>query len=71
MPTEGIGLASEALSGLVIEMVDDVCWGKGIFPGRCCWLEVLSPSVSAHGILHSKMGSYQAVLTPWQGHDAI
>jgi hypothetical protein len=24
-----------------------------------------------HGISHSKMGSYQVVIAPWQGHDVI
>jgi hypothetical protein len=52
-------------------MVEDVCRGKGSFLGHCCWLEVLSSLVLAHEISHSKMGSYQVVLTPWQGHDVI
>jgi hypothetical protein len=58
------GLACEAPSGLVVVLVSDVCRGKGSFPGHCYWLEVLSTLVPAHGISHSKMGSYQAVLTP-------
>jgi hypothetical protein len=61
----------EASSGLVMVMVCDVCQGKGSFPGRCYPLEVLSSLVPVHRILHSKMGSYQAVITPRQGHDAI
>jgi hypothetical protein len=52
-------------------MVGDVCQGKGSFSGLCYRLEVLSFLVPAHVISHSKMGSYQAVLTPWQGHDVI
>jgi hypothetical protein len=28
-------------------------------------------SVHIHGISHSKMSSYQMVLTPWYGHDII
>jgi hypothetical protein len=40
-----------APSGLVVVMVGDVCRGKGSFPGRCYWLEVLSTSVPAHGIV--------------------
>jgi hypothetical protein len=31
----------------------------------------LSSLVPFRGISHSKMGSYQAVFTPWQGHDVI
>jgi hypothetical protein len=38
--------------------------GKGSFLRCCYWLEVLSSSVPAHEISHSKMGSYQVVLTP-------
>jgi hypothetical protein len=64
LPTEGTGLASEAPSSFVTVMVGDVCRGKGSFPGHCYWLKALSSSVPAHGILYSKMGSYQAVLTP-------
>jgi hypothetical protein len=52
-------------------VVSDVSRGKGSFLGRFYWLEVLSSSIPAHGISHSKMGSYQAMLTPWQGHDVI
>jgi hypothetical protein len=66
-----MGLACEAPSGLVAVVVGDVCRGKGSFPGCCYWLEDLSSSVHAHGISHSKMGSYQTVLTPWQGRDVI
>jgi hypothetical protein len=56
-PIEGVGLACEALSGLVSVVVNNVCWGKGSFPRRCYRLEVLSLLVPAHGISHSKMGS--------------
>jgi hypothetical protein len=31
----------------------------------------LSSMVPVHGISHSKMGSYQVQITPWQGHDVI
>jgi hypothetical protein len=70
-PIEGTGLACEAPSGLVAMMVSDVCRGKGRFSGRCYRLEVLSSLVPVHGISHSKMGSYQAMITPWQGHNVI
>jgi hypothetical protein len=63
-PTEGTRLACEAPSGLVAVVVGDVCRGKGSFSGHCYWQKVLSCLVPAHGISHSKMGSYQAVLTP-------
>jgi hypothetical protein len=71
VPTKGTGLACEALSGLVVVMVGDVCRVKGSFPGCRYRLEVLSSLVHVHGISHSKMNSYQAVITPWQGHDVI
>jgi hypothetical protein len=45
--------------------------GREASRGIIYWLEVLSSLVPAHGISHSKMGSYYAVLTPWQGHDVI
>jgi hypothetical protein len=71
LPTEGIGLACEAPSSLITVVVGDVCQGKGSFLGRCYWLEVLSFFIPIHGISHSEMGSYQAVLTPLHGHDVI
>jgi hypothetical protein len=67
----GAGLACEVSSSLVAVVVGDVCRGKGSFSGCCYRLDVLSSLVPVHGILHSKMGSYQAVITPRQGHDVI
>jgi hypothetical protein len=52
------------MSGHVEVVISDVCQGKGSFPGRCYRLEVLSALVPVHGISHSKMGSYQAVINP-------
>jgi hypothetical protein len=52
-------------------VVGNVCRGKGSIPGRCYRLEVLSSLIPVHGISDSKMSFYQAVLTPWQGHDVI
>jgi hypothetical protein len=52
-------------------MVSDVCQGKGSFLGHCYRLKALSSLVRVLGISHIKMGSYQAVVTPWQGHDVI
>jgi hypothetical protein len=45
-------------------MVGDVYQGKGSFLGCCYWLEILSSLVPPHVIPHSKIGSYQAVLSP-------
>jgi hypothetical protein len=59
------------LSGLIAVVVYDVCRGKGSFSGHCYQLEVLSALIPVNGISCSKMGSYPAVITPWQGHDII
>jgi hypothetical protein len=39
-------------------------------PEALLLVEGFVPSV-VHGILRSKMGSYQVVTAPWQGHDVI
>jgi hypothetical protein len=38
--------------------------GREVSRGIVYWQEVLSSSVPTHGISHSKIGSYRAVLTP-------